>query len=276
LLLCALSCGKTGDATSNEALIEKTHFNVAYGTDVKQKIDLYLPADRSVGTTKVIFLIHGGGWSTGDKSDLTPFVDTLKKRLPGYAIININYRLNSGALNRFPAQELDVKAAIDFVYSKRDDYGLSDKFVLLGASAGAHLALLHSYKNETPVRIQAVIDMFGPADLGEMYHNPASPLAPPSMLASVLGGTPASNPSIYQASSPIHFVNSQTPPTIIFHGGMDPLVATSQAVALKTRLEANGVTNKYVLYPTESHGWLGTNLSHTFGEIQAFLNTHVL
>jgi acetyl esterase/lipase len=91
--------------------------NVAYGADALQKMDVYLPQGRSADSTKVLLLIHGGGWVEGDKSDFAAFVDTIKKRLPGYAIFNINYRLSAFPANVFPTQELDIKAAVNFIDS---------------------------------------------------------------------------------------------------------------------------------------------------------------
>ncbi|MBC7873817.1 MAG: prolyl oligopeptidase family serine peptidase, partial [Ferruginibacter sp.] len=156
-----------------------------------------------------------------------------------------------------------------------NEYAVSDKLVLLGASAGGHLALLQAYKYATPVKIKAVIDFFGPADLAEMYNNPASIFAPPALLATVIGATPTSNPAIYQQSSPINFVTAQSPPTIILQGGVDPLVAPTQSLSLKTKLDAMGVVNQYVFYPTETHGWSGANLTHSFNAIQTFLSANV-
>jgi acetyl esterase/lipase len=254
---------------------EKTILNASYGTDAAQKIDVYLPASRNTSSSKVLILIHGGGWNTGDKSDFTPYVDTLKKRLPGYAIFNINYRLATGTSNFFPTQENDVKAAIEFIFSKTNEYNISQKFVLIGASAGAHLSLLEAYKNTMPVKIKAVVDFFGPTDLVDMYNNPASILAPPAALAAVIGATPATNSTLYQQSSPINFVTAQSQPTIILQGGMDVLVAPSQSLTLKNKLETFGVVNQYVFYPSENHGWIGANLVDSFNKIQAFLVANV-
>lgn len=253
---------------------EKTELNVSYGTDASQKMDIYLPAGRITTTTKVIILIHGGGWNQGDKADFTPYVDTLKKRIPGYAIFNINYRLATGSANFFPAQENDVKAAIDFIYNKRTEYAISEKFVLLGASAGGHLSLLHAYKNSIPVRIKAVVDFFGPTELVDMYNNPPNPLVP-ILLLQVTGGNPTTVPVVYQQSSPINFITAQSPPTIILHGGVDIVVSYSQSVLLKNKLQTSGVINQYVFYPTENHGWTGANLTDSFDKITAFLNANV-
>ena len=271
--LVLFACRKD-DSAGNTPLPELNTYNVSYGTDGLQKMDVYLPAGRSTSTTKVIILIHGGGWSSGDKSDFTQFVDTMKRRLPGYAIINIDYRLASGTSNLFPTQENDVKSAIEFIYSKRTEYHISDKFVLLGASAGAHLSLLQGYKYSSPVKIKVIVDFFGPTDLTDMYNNPA-PLAPPTLLAAVMGATPVTNPVLYSSSSPINFVTAQSPPTIILHGGLDPLVSPNQAVALNNKLQTMGIVHQYVFYPTESHGWVGANLVDSFDKIEAFLTANV-
>src|SRR5215510_3398349 len=122
-----------------------TMMDVSYGPNAQQKMDVYLPAQHSTTATKVMIMIHGGAWNTGDKSDFNSYVDSMKRREPTYAIININYRL-ANAPNLFPAQEEDVKLAVEYIYSKRSQYGISDKFVLVGGSAGAHLALLQGYK----------------------------------------------------------------------------------------------------------------------------------
>lgn len=276
LSLVFVACQKENEPDIPSSVAAQTTLNAAYATtDPAQKMDIYLPAGRSTTSTKVMILIHGGAWSTGDKTDFTEYVDSLKRRLPDYAVFNINYRLSTGTANLFPTQENDVKAAIEFIYSKKAEYLISDKFVLLGASAGGHLALLQGYKHVSPVKVKAIVDFFGPTDMVDMYNNPASPFAAPPMIAQVVGATPVSNPALYQESSPINYVTAQSPPTIILHGGVDPLVSASQSVALKTKLLAMGVPNQYVFYPTESHGWVGVTMSDSFDKIQVFLAAHV-
>ena len=265
---------KKKDTPAPVPLAEQTQLNIAYGTDASQKMDVYLPAGRTTGATKVIVLIHGGGWTQGDKADFTPYVDTLKKRLSNYAVVNISYRLANGTTNFFPTQENDTRSALDFIYSKRSEYNISDKFVLLGASAGGHLALLQAYKYSSPVKIKAVVDFFGPTELVDMYNNPPNPLIP-VLLLQVTGGTPTALPALYQQSSPLNFATAQSPPTIIFHGGVDNVVSPSQSVMLKNKLQTLGVTNQYVFYPTENHGWSGANLTDSFEKLVSFLTANV-
>ena len=271
LIITIISSCKKDEGTEQDMPV--TMLNVSYGTNAQQKMDVYLPAGRNTSTTKVMIMIHGGGWNTGDKSDFDQYVDSLKKREPGYAIFNINYRL-ANAPDLFPAQEQDVKAAVEFIYNKRSEYGISDKFVLLGASAGGHLALLQGYKQTTPLKVKAIIDFFGPTDLTALYNNPPNPLVQP-LLAGVTGGTPTTQASIYQSSSPLSYVNNQSPPTLILQGGADIVVSPSQSALLDTKLFISGVTHQYIFYPTEGHGWTGANLIDSFNKIQAFLAANV-
>ena len=269
-IVTVISSCKKDEGTEQDMSV--TMLNVSYGTNAQQKMDIYLPATRSTTDTKVMIMIHGGGWNTGDKADFNEYVDSLKKREPSYAIFNLNYRLANPS-DLFPAQELDIKAAVEFIYNKRQEYKISDKFVLVGASAGAHLALLQGYKYATPVKPKAIIDFFGPTDLTGMYNNPPNPFVQP-LLVAVTGVTPTAN-TLYMQSSPINFISSQSPPTIIFHGGVDIVVSPSQSVLLDSRLQTAGVIHQYVFYPTEGHGWVGANLSDSFNKIQAFLAAHV-
>ena len=270
-----VSCKKE-TADNNGVISASTILNIFYAADPLQNMDVYLPAGRSTAATKVMILIHGGAWAFGDKSDFTSFVDTLKKRLPGYAIFNINYRLSAFPNNVFPTQEQDVKTAVEYIYNKRSDYFISDKFVLLGASAGAHLSLLQAYKYSSPVKIKTVVDFFGPTDMNDLYNNPGA--VPAATLAAIVGATPASNPLIYQQSSPINFVsNTSACPTIILQGSADPLVnAGRQSAALRDKLQIAAVPVQYVLYPGKGHGddWSSDTFTDAFNNIQSFIETY--
>lgn len=269
------SCRKTSEpGTGTQSIAAKTMMNVFYGSDPLQNMDVYLPANRSTSSTKVLVMIHGGAWESGDKTELNGYVDTMKKRLPDYAIFNINYRLSINGVNTFPTQENDTKAALQYIINNAGNYIISKKVVLLGASAGGHLALLQGYKYNTPVVPKAIISFFGPTDMTAMYNDPANPLMP-LLLALVIGKIPIQDPTLYANSSPINFVSSSSPPTILLHGGQDPLVKPSQAVTLQAKLQAAGVVNQYVFYPGDGHGWVGPDLSDSFDKIQAFLTANV-
>jgi acetyl esterase/lipase len=275
LLLTIVSCQKEArNDNNNNTEPAQAYYNVAYGSDAQQKMDIYLPAGRSSASTRTMILIHGGAWATGDKADFADYVDTIKKRLPDYAVFNINYRLASVGGNFFPTQENDVKAAFDFIAGKTNEYKISQKIILLGASAGGHLALLQGLKYLTPLKAKAIVDFFGPSDLAALHDHPADPALVP-VLELLLGGNPATNPAMYQQSSPINFVNGQSPPTLILQGGTDPLVPVSQSTTLDAKLQTMGVPHQYIYYPTQGHGWFGDTLTHSFNAIQAFLAANV-
>jgi acetyl esterase/lipase len=198
----------------------------------------------------------------------------MRRRLPDYAFVNVNYRLATLSANQFPAQENDVKAAVSFVLDKSADYVVSKQIVLLGASAGAHLALLNAYKYTDPVQAKAVISFFGPTNITDMYEHPIHPQVP-LLLQILMGGSPQNNAASYRQSSPVNFVNKNTCPTLMFQGGKDMLVNPRQSEALKDKLEASGVPNELILYPNEGHGWSGNTLSSSFDKITEFLHQYV-
>jgi acetyl esterase/lipase len=279
------ACKKSGTEdpiviTPAAPLAAQSTNDVAYGTDALQKFDMVLPANRTTATTKVLIIIHGGSWSAGDKADMTVVLNNLKSSLPEYAFFNLNYRLASAATgaNAFPTQENDVKAAVDFINSKRAEYNISDKISLLGASAGAHLALLQAYKNSTP-KIKAVVDIFGPTDMTDMYNNPAGPSSPAYLIGYIttgsLAGTPTNSPALFAASSPITFVTAQSPPTILFHGLVDNVVRYQQSTLLQAKLNLNNVVNQYVPYAGEGHGFTAPTFADTQLKTVAFLNANV-
>ena len=276
-ILSLTSCKKDDSAPGidiNPTVNAVSLSNVSYGSASLQKMDVYLPANRSTAQTKAIIMIHGGGWTTGDKADYKKFADTLQKRFSDHAVFNINYRLSAFPNNLFPTQEMDVKAAVEFIYSKRNEYFISDKFAMIGESAGAHLAMLYAYKYNSPVKIKAVASFFGPTDLTDMYNNPVNGNNTISLgLAQAVGSTPIMNPTIYTQSSPVTFITSATAvPTIFLHGSLDALVSPSQSVLAKDKLLTAGIQAQYVLYPGKDHGfdWDDLTFKDAFNKIQAF------
>lgn len=247
--------------------------SVSYGPDSLQRLDAYLPANRNIDSTPAIILVHGGGWNGGSRTEFSFYIDSFQKRMPRFAVFNLDYRLVNGG-NLFPTQEEDIKKAIQFISSKSGEFVFNNrKLVLVGASAGGHLVLLHGYKNDDGA-VKAIVDLFGPTDLVTMYNQPWHPLVPLA-LQMVTGTTPQQNPGIYESSSPVRFITPQSPPTLILHGGADSVVNVSQSKLLQQKLQAANVPNELVIYPGEGHGWRGTNMNNSIDRIEAFLNKYV-
>lgn len=248
--------------------------NVSYGSDTAQKMDVYLPAGRT-DTTPLMIMVHGGAWIVGDKSDLNSYVPAVQKFLPGYAIANMNYRLATVTTNHFPTQENDMKAAVDFLIQQSGSYHISTKFVLFGASAGAHMVLLQAYKYSLP-KISAVVDFFGPTDMTDLYNFYSNNAGTQTQLKILMNGTPATNPTLYFQSSPINFVSAQSCPTIIFHGSADDVVPIAESTTLKNKLQSFGVANQMISYQGMGHGyWPDAIMNDAFNKAQVFLNANV-
>jgi acetyl esterase/lipase len=273
--LLATSCQKA-PVTTGTTVAESVMMDVKYGADAKQAMDVYLPANRSSSETKTIIFIHGGSWSGGDKADFNEAVSAIKPQLTGYAIFNLNYRLAGNGLNRHPAQMEDIQAAINFITSKASEYKINTSSIgLIGASAGAHLALLQGYKNNNDGRIKAIVDLFGPTNLTTLYNNHPIPQASQPVLVNFLGTTPAVNSAIYFETSPFNYVTSASPATLILHGDADFVVPIDQSQTLKTKLQANNVKVDMKVYAGEGHGWVGANLVDTYTRAVTFIKENV-
>ena len=72
------SCKKDEHPVEDKSV---TMVNVSYGGNAQQKMDVYLPGNRSSTATKVVIMIHGGGWNNGDKSDFNEYVDRKATKL---------------------------------------------------------------------------------------------------------------------------------------------------------------------------------------------------
>lgn len=110
----------------------------AFGADPKQRLDLVKPAGMS--RAPVLLFIHGGGWSIGDKAHAAG--DKAKwANARGWAFASANYRLVPQAT--VEQQAADVASAIAWLRANAAAQGLDpDRVVLMGHSAGAHLAAL--------------------------------------------------------------------------------------------------------------------------------------
>jgi acetyl esterase/lipase len=152
-------------------LTDTTVQNISYGTNASQKFDLGLPAGRTVATPLII-AIHGGGWSQGDKNELTWLLNGMKQR--GFAIANINYRLTLNQPDNYKMQLDDVDSAVQFTLRLASTYTFNNqKLYIVGHSAGGHLAASYSYTKNANGKIKAAGTMAAPLDLFAMnYYNP--------------------------------------------------------------------------------------------------------
>ncbi len=245
--------------------------NIEYGDDINQKFDLYLPANRST-STKIMVLVHGGGWVSGDKSDLNPVKDLIRFDLPNLAIVNINYRLADANNKPYPMQIEDITSIINYLKENKSKYIISEDIGFIGTSAGAHLSLLWSYAFDTNKKVDMVCSIVGPTNFTDpAYLNNTSPEL--QAILNLFGGE-LSIPFLEEAS-PFHQLTAEAPPTILFYGGQDPLIPTTQGTDLRDKLQNLGVTHEFTLYENEGHGWEGLNFLDTWTKLKVFTNNHL-
>lgn len=110
---------------------------MSYGGNALQKLDYWRPA--AAGSPLVVF-VHGGGWMRGDKRGSVG-AKSAHFLAQGYGFASLNYRLVPACTVEQQAQ--DVAAALAFLISRADSLGFdAGRIVLMGHSAGAHLAAL--------------------------------------------------------------------------------------------------------------------------------------
>lgn len=229
--------------------------DVKYGNapDGENTLDAYIPKEIKPGA-KVIVYIHGGGWSGGDKGEFPPQLieELVGKR--GYVVASINYRLVKDGNNRFPAQIEDVQKAVEFISknAKRYDYN-GNEYALIGGSAGAHLAMLYAYGYDDKKRVKTVVDLWGPTDLTDKAVRVDGSDADKTVI-NFLGEKDVNAQIAKEASPAYHLTQATAVPTILFHGGKDPLVNVSQAENLYRKLQELNTPAALEIYPEEKHG----------------------
>lgn len=120
---------------------QEIHRDVPYTSPPteRQILDIYTPPDST--QLPVVFWIHGGGWQTGDKSDVQIKPKVFTER--GFVFVSTNYRL----LPHVDMETIirDIAKSIRWVHDHIAVYGGDpERLLVMGHSAGAQLAALVS------------------------------------------------------------------------------------------------------------------------------------
>lgn len=209
-------------------------------------------ASSASGRSPLVVVIHGGSWRGGSRSDLPELSWYLADR--GYAVASVSYRF--APRHQYPAARLDVRRAIDFLQINAQTLGIDpSRMVLLGRSAGGHLALLSAYADRDP-SIRGVVGLYPVTDLRWGYDNPTNPrvLNSTAVLEGFLGGSPTATGTRYEEASPVTYASAGAPPTLVIHGDGDELVFPEHARRVGERLTAAGVPSAVVRLPWATHG----------------------
>ena len=195
---------------------------VPYGPDPLQVAEVWRPEGK--GPFPTVLMIHGGCWRSNlaNLHVMDYAAEDLRKR--GIAVWNIEYRGVDRPGGGYPGTFQDVNAAADALTDHARQYGLrTDKLVVLGHSAGGHLALWLASRSRLPVTsplrdprrldIEWVVSLGGVPDL-----RIAKDICGEKTVARLLEGSKAADP--LADTSPAALLPG-TAARILIHGGLD-------------------------------------------------------
>ena len=279
--------GRTGSAEFERDLV----FGHNPESGQALRADLWPPSGHMASGLGLIYA-HGSGWRVGDKDQLTrPFFRRLAAQ--GHLVLDIAYSLWPTA--GLSAMVAEVNQAVLWLKENGPAYGVNpDRVVLMGGSAGAHLALLAAYAPGHPAfrpagaagdtSVRGVVAFYPPVDLLAQQNEAGD--SPPSspgladritqamlkrlfrvqdeggrkeqsfdLFTEMLGGTAAEIPGTYRLLSPIYHVGAHCPPTLLLQGS-DDLFGLAPAVRrLHECLGAAGVPSALLEFPHAEHGF---------------------
>jgi acetyl esterase/lipase len=221
------------------------------------KMDVYRPLANVVGNGAGIVVVHGGSWSGGVRNDFPQWNQWFADN--GLTVFDIDYSLTQP---NYSSAIGDVKSAVVEIKKRSAEFNISpDKIILLGRSAGGHLALITAYSAaNSDESVAAVISVYAPTDLLWDYDNLSNEyvIDGRGTLSNLLGGNPYQSDEIrkrYLQTSPIENVSAETPPTLLIHGGKDQLVRLENMNRLARKLNEFKVRNETLDIPYGQHGF---------------------
>lgn len=240
LLIAALAGGIPAVASIPVASVQASApaaREIAYGVDPLQKLSVYPARDR--GAPLVIF-VHGGGWKRGDRGNATGASKVTHFTGRGYAFATVNYRLVPAA--RLEDQAGDVASAIAALLGQAHALGFDPaKVILMGHSAGAHLAALVATDPQYLKAEGLGLDRLAGVVLldGAAYNVPAQMAEGPRIMHGTYAQAFGTDPLRQRALSPtLQAAAPNVRDFLILHVERDD--GTRQSEALGRALEAAG------------------------------------
>lgn len=216
-----------------------------------------------------VVLMVSGGWKSGRGSFRPWMLAPVLRR--GYTVFAV-FHVSQPQATIMEITE-DVNRAVRYVRHNARQYGVDPtRLGVTGGSSGGHLSLMLATRGGPgptgtgdPVdsessAVQAVAIFYPPTDLlnlGASTENPGDGGPPRSFVKGF--GPNATNLAAWKVIgrelSPIYFVNSNLPPTLIYHGDADTLVALDQSERFQAEARKLGLTVELVVHPGGKHGW---------------------
>lgn len=230
----------------------------------------------------VVLDIHGGGWVVGSAG----LNDRLNAHLvaeAGLAVVSVDYRLlNEPRGVSLPDAVSDCLAAARWLITHAADDFQTDRLLLVGESAGGHLAALTALELRKTGQLDAFLGcifVYGAFDLtGTPSVRNAGPdtllLNGPTMAADLARLTPGLDDERRRQPdiSPLYAVLTGMPPALFIAGEIDPLVDDSRLMAAAW---AEAALSELVIAPASPHGFMhfgGPNAAHARAAIRDWID----
>lgn len=247
MLLNSARRAGNGDKTA----LTKGGTEFLYGSDAAQALDYY----PVVGNPKapLVFFIHGGGWSVGNKRHLANEKASFYNGL-GYAFASVNYRLVPQVKPDGQAQ--DIAAAIAYLRRDAAKLGLDpDRIVVMGHSAGAHLAALVSsdthYLDDARVPLASIK---GAILLDGAGYDVAKQMqSDDNMVQELYTAAFTHDPAAQKALSPVAYVGAPNITNWLLLHVESRVESGGQARELSDGLAKNGAKTIVVSVPNSTH-----------------------
>jgi acetyl esterase/lipase len=232
-----------GAETQGGAVHENVPYGVVNGTTLL--LDIFEPAGGNSGKARpAVILIHGGGWTSFDKSTMRNLAQFLVRN--GFVGVPVDYRLFHDDAGRWPAQLDDVQRAVRWIRANSAKYNIDpDHIGAYGHSSGGQLALLLGMEDTRDIsdsalakyssKVQAVVDASGTTDFTKHVNDDSA-----KFLASFFGADFAQDPKVWRDASPISHVSKTNAPTLLIHGTRDDMVPIAESEALNDALTKAG------------------------------------
>ena len=230
----------------------KVRKDMAYGSDVRQKMDIYIP-DRPATDGCTILFLYGGRWEGGDKA-LYKFVgQALSSK--GCVTAIADYRVYPKV--KYPAFVQDSAAAFVWLHTHVAEFGgHADKLFIAGHSAGAYNAAMVAvhprYLSEAGGQrgwIRGVIGISGPYDFLPFTDKDIIDIF-----------SPEKGP----ATQPITYAGAGMPPMLLVHGENDREVYPKNTRNFAAKLKAAGSPVETIIYPDAPHEAIVLSLLNGF------------
>jgi len=239
---------------------QKTYKKVG---NVELQLHIFNPEGHKASDRKpAIVFFFGGGWSGGTPSQFYPQCDYLAKR--GMVAISAEYRVKSRNGTSPLECVKDGNSAVRWVRSHADKLGIDpSKLAAGGGSAGGHVAAATGTTKGILEKGEDVSVSSKPDAL--VLFNPVYDNGPKGYGHSRVK-------DYWKQISPMHNLDKETPPTIVFLGTKDKLIPVATAKKYRLLMKEAGVRSELFLYKEQAHGFFNTSkYDETVKEMDRFL-----